>query len=83
MVQVEALRLASLKVPLEQVKDPKIIVENGFWKIKDLDTKGMRSTKLNYGPTTCEGLSGLNVTEVRNGKPGIVGNVPIRMLLPK
>jgi hypothetical protein len=83
MVQVEALRLASLKVPLEQVKDPKIIVENGFWKIKDLDTKGMRPTKLNYGPTTCEGLSGLNVTEVRNGKPGIVGTVPIRMLLPK
>jgi len=83
MVQTEALRLASLKVPLEQVKDPKIILENGFWKIKDLDTKGMRPTKLTYGPKKAQGLSGLNITEVQNGKPGIVAVLPIPMLLPK
>ena len=83
MVQVEALRLASLKVPLEEVKDPKIILENGFWNIKDFDTKGMRHTKLTYGPKKAQGLSALNITEVRNGKPEIVGEFPIPMLLPK
>ena len=83
MVQTEALRLASLKTPLEQIDDPKIILENGFWKIKDLDTRGMRPTKLNYGPTQAEGLSGLNITLVQNGKPGIVDVLPIPMLLPK
>ena len=83
MVQTEALRLTSLTTPLEQVKDPKIVLENGFWKIKDLDTKGMRPTKLTYGPKKAEGLSGLNITEVVNGKPEIVDLLPIPMLLPK
>jgi len=83
MVQTEALRLASLKMPLEQINDPKIVLENGFWKIKDLDTKGMRPTELNYGPTKAQGLSGLNITLVQNGKPGIVDVLPIPMLLPK
>ena len=49
-MQVEALRLASLKQPLDQIKDPKFVLENGFWQIKDLDTKGMRPSKLTYGP---------------------------------
>lgn len=83
MVQTEALRLASLKTPLEQINDPKIVLENGFWKIKDLDTKGMRPTDLTYGPEKAEGLSGLNITEVINGKPQIVDTLPIPMLLPK
>jgi hypothetical protein len=83
MVQTEALRLASRTTPLEQVKDPEIVLENGFWKIKDLDTKGMRPTKLTYGPKKAEGLSGLNITEVVNGKPEIVDVLPIPMLLPK
>jgi len=83
MVQAEALRLASLGTPLEQVKDPKIILENGFWKIKDLDTRGMRPSKLTYGPKKAQGLSSLNITMVQDGKPAIVDVLPIPMLLPK
>ncbi|MGD0661110.1 MAG: ABC transporter substrate-binding protein [Syntrophorhabdales bacterium] len=83
MVQTEALRLASLKQPLDQIKDPKVVLENGWWLIKDFDTKGMRYTKLTYGPQKAEGLSALNVSEVVDGKDKIVGEVPIRMILPK
>lgn len=84
MVQVEALRLASLKTPLDQIKDPKVVLENGFWQIKDLDTKGMRYTKLTYGPNRAEGLSDVNVTIVKkDGKPAIVAGYPIRMILPR
>jgi hypothetical protein len=83
MVQVEALRLTSLKVPLNQVADPKTILENGFWKIKDLDTGGIRPTPLTFSETRVEGLSGINVAQVQNGKRVQLGVFPIRMLLPK
>jgi ABC-type branched-subunit amino acid transport system substrate-binding protein len=83
MIQVEALRLTSLKVPLDQVKDPKTILENGFWKIKDLDTGGIRPTPLTFGPKKVEGLSGINVAQVQHGKRVQLGVFPIRMLLPK
>lgn len=83
MTQVEALRLTSLKVPLDKVKDPKVILENGFWKIKDLDTGGIRPTPLTYGETRVEGLSGISVAQVQNGKRVQLGVFPIRMLLPK
>ena len=59
-----------MKVPLEGVKDPKIMLENGFWKIKDLDTKGMRHTKLTYGPEKAQGLSALNSTLKREERYG-------------
>ncbi|MGD0660848.1 MAG: ABC transporter substrate-binding protein [Syntrophorhabdales bacterium] len=83
MVQVEALRLASLKMPLDQIKDPKVVLENGWWQIKDLDTKGMRPSLLTYGPNRAEGLSRLNVTTVKDGNAVIIGYVPVRMILPK
>ncbi len=60
-----------------------MVLENGWWLIKDFDTKGMRYTKLTYGPQKAEGLSALNVSEVVDGKDKIVGEVPIRMILPK
>ncbi len=83
MTQTEAMRLASLKQPLDQIKDPKFILDNGFYQIKDLDTGGIRPSTLTYGPTRSQGLSQLDCAQVQNGKRVVVGVFPIRMLLPK
>ena len=42
MTQVEALRLAMLKKPLEQLK-PIDVLNDGFYQIKNLDTGGISS----------------------------------------
>ncbi len=45
MTQVEALRLALEKMPLEKLK-PVNVLNNGFYQIKNLDTGGLTNTPL-------------------------------------
>ena len=44
MMQVEALRLAMLKKPLEQLK-PVDVLNNGFYQIKNFDTGGIAANR--------------------------------------
>jgi len=49
MTQVEALRLAMQQMPLEKLK-PVDVLNHGFYKIKNLDTGGLSSSPMTYGP---------------------------------
>jgi branched-chain amino acid transport system substrate-binding protein len=67
MTQVEALRLAMQKTPLEKLK-PVDVLNNGFYQIKNLDTGGISSTPLTYGPGKIEGVDSVRVDQLQKGK---------------
>jgi ABC-type branched-subunit amino acid transport system substrate-binding protein len=77
MIQVEALRLALQKVPFEKLT-PKGVLENGFYKIKNLDTGQISSTPLTYGEGDIEGVDSVRIDQVQNGKVVKVGLYPLR-----
>jgi hypothetical protein len=79
MTQVEAIRLAMQKMPLEKLK-PVDVLQNGFYKIKDLDTGGIASTPLTYGPGKIEGVDSVRVDQLQNGKVAKQGVYPCRHL---
>jgi ABC-type branched-subunit amino acid transport system substrate-binding protein len=77
MIQVEALRLAMQKVPFEKLT-PKDVLENGFYKIKNLDTGQISSTPLTYGEGDVEGVDSVRIDQVQDGKVVKVGLYPVR-----
>jgi ABC-type branched-subunit amino acid transport system substrate-binding protein len=77
MIQVEALRLAMQKVPFKKLT-PKDVLENGFFKIKNLDTADISSTPLTYGPGDIEGVDEIRIDQVQKGKVVKVGLTPLR-----
>jgi branched-chain amino acid transport system substrate-binding protein len=77
MVQVEALRLAMEQVPAEDLT-PVDVLEYGAYQIKDLDTGGLSSTPLTYGPGDVEGMDEVRVQQIQNGKIVEVGTWPLR-----
>jgi branched-chain amino acid transport system substrate-binding protein len=77
MIQVEALRLAMQKVPFEKLTR-KDVLENGFYKIKNLDTGQISSTPLTYGVGNVEGVDSVRIDQVQNGKVVKVGLYPAR-----
>jgi ABC-type branched-subunit amino acid transport system substrate-binding protein len=77
MIQVEALRLAMQKVPFEKLT-PKDVLENGFYKIKNLDTGQISSTPLTYGEGDVEGVDSVRIDQVQEGKVVKVGLYPVR-----
>ena len=77
MVQTEALRLAMLEVPFEELK-PVDVLEYGFYRIKDLDTGGLSATPLTYGPGDVEGVDMVRVDQAQGGKVVLLGNWPTR-----
>jgi len=79
MTQVEALRLALQQVPFDKLK-PRDVLEHGFYKIKNLDTSGISSTPLTYGPGKIEGVDAVRVDQVQAGKYVKVGTFPCRHL---
>jgi branched-chain amino acid transport system substrate-binding protein len=76
MTQVEALRLAMLKTPLEKLK-PVDVLNNGFSQIKNLDTGGITSSPLSYGPGKIEGVDKVRVDQVKKGKVSKQGVYPV------
>ena len=82
MTQVEALRLAMLQMPLEKLK-PVDVLNHGFYKIKNLDTGGISSTPLTYGPGKIEGVDSVSVHQVQKGKVIKVGTYPCRHIYTK
>jgi hypothetical protein len=77
MTQVEALRLALQKVPFEKLK-PADVLNHGFYQIKNLDTAGLSSTPLTYGPGKIEGVDEVRVDQVQKGKVVKIGVWPCR-----
>jgi len=79
MTQVEALRLAMLHAPLERLK-PVDVLNNGFFKIKNLDTGGISATPLTYGPGKIEGVDSVRVDQQQKDKVVKLGYWPCRHL---
>lgn len=75
MIQTEALRLAMLKVPADQLK-PVDVLENGFYQIKKLSTGDM-TPPLSFGPSDVEGAKEMRIDQDQNGKVVLVGTYPI------
>jgi branched-chain amino acid transport system substrate-binding protein len=77
MTQVEALRLAMQQIPLEKLK-PVDVLNHGFYKIKNLETGGISSTPLTYGPGKIEGVDAVRVDQLQKGKVVKQGVWPCR-----
>jgi hypothetical protein len=82
MIQVEALRLVLEKVPFEKLT-PKGVLENGFYKIKNLDTGDISSTPLSYDPGQVQGVNKVRIDQVQKGKVVKVGIYPLRNIYTK
>jgi len=67
MIQVEALRLALKEVPFEKLTCADVL-NHGFYKIKNLNTGGITSTPLTYGPGDIEGIDSIRLQQVQGGK---------------
>ena len=74
MIQTEALRLAALKVPADQLK-PVDVLEYGFYQIKNLSTGDM-TPPLTFGPSDVEGADVMRVDQDQNGQVVLLGNYP-------
>jgi len=79
MVQVEALRLAMLEVPVGELTSVDVL-EYGFYKIQGLDTGGISSTPLTFGPGDVEGVDEVRVDQAQNGVIVKLGTWPLRHL---
>jgi hypothetical protein len=76
MSQVEALRLALTKNTLTSLT-PKIVLEQGFYQIKNLDTGDISATPLTYGLGDIEGVDKATVHQQQNGKVVLIGTYPL------
>jgi len=76
MIQVEALRLAMQEVPFEEL-EPVDVLEHGFYMIKNLETGGITSTPLTYGPGDVIGMDAVLVQQVQGGKAVALGTWPL------
>jgi hypothetical protein len=77
MIQTEALRLAMKKVPFDELT-PRDVLEQGFYKIKNLDTGDMTSTPLTYGVGKIQGMDKIRVDQVQDGKVVQLDYYPLR-----
>jgi len=76
-IQVEALRLAMQKVPFEKLTR-KDVLEQGFYRIKNLETGEVSSTPITYAKGDVEGVDEVRVDQVQKGKVVKVGLYPLR-----
>jgi len=77
MLQLEAIKLAMEKTPLEQLK-PADVLNNGFYQIKNFETGGISSTPITYGPGKIEGVDKVRVDQLQKGKVVKQGVYPTR-----
>jgi hypothetical protein len=76
MIQVEALRLAMLEVPADQLTSADVL-NYGFYMITNLDTGGIIPTPITYGQDDVEGADEVRVDQVQNGEVVLLGIYPI------
>jgi hypothetical protein len=79
IIQVEALRLALKEVPFEKLTRVDVL-NNGFYKIKNLETGGLSSTPLTYGAGKIQGVDAVRVDQLQKGKIIKLGVLPCRQL---
>jgi branched-chain amino acid transport system substrate-binding protein len=77
ITQVEALRLTMKEVPFEKLTRADVL-NNGFYKIKNLSTGGLTAAPLTYGPGKIEGVDQVLVQQVQKGKIVKLGVWPCR-----
>jgi ABC-type branched-subunit amino acid transport system substrate-binding protein len=77
MSQLEAIRLALQTTPLEKLK-PADVLDNGFYKIKNLDMGGITGSPLTYGPGKIEGVDLVRVDQTEKSKIVNRGTYPCR-----
>ena len=82
MIQVEALRLAMQKVPFDKLTR-RAVLEEGFYRIKNLNTGDISSTPLTYGKGDIEGVDEIRIDQVQKGKSVKVGISPVRHIYTK
>jgi len=82
MTQVEALRLALKEVPFEKLTRAEVL-NHGFYKIKNLDTGGLSSTPMTYGPGDVEGVDAVRIDQIQKGKQVKLGAWPLRHIYSK
>jgi hypothetical protein len=76
MLQVEALRLASLAGDPSKLT-PEDVLKKGFWQIKGFDTGGICITPLTYGEGDVQGLDSIRIQQVQAGKIVELGEYPM------
>jgi hypothetical protein len=79
IIQVEALRLALKEVPFEKLTRADVL-NRGFYKIKNLETGGLSSTPLTYGPGKIQGVDAVRLDQLQKGKIVKLGVWPCRQL---
>lgn len=82
MIQVEALRLALKEVPSDKLKAADVL-NHGYFKIKNLETGGLSSTPVTYGPGDIEGVDAVRVDQLQKGKIVKLGVWPCRHIYKK
>ena len=82
MIQTEAFRLALQKVPFDKMK-PADVLTHGFYQIKNLETGGLSSTPITYGPGKIEGVDAVRVDQLQKGKIVKLGAWPLRHIYTK
>jgi len=83
MIQVEALRLALTTGKSADQLTPADVLNDGFYKIKDLDTGGLAATPLTLNQNKVEGMDAVRVDQAQNGKAVNLGYWPLRHIYTK
>lgn len=81
MTQLEAIRLASLQKPIDQLT-PADVLKNGFYQIKNLNVGGL-TPNLTYGPSYTQGVGKVVVEQDQNGKVVVLGQYDLHNLFAK
>jgi len=77
MTQVEALRLAMLQKPADQLTALDVL-EYGFYQIEDFNVGDITISNLTYGPGDVEGVDMVRIQQVQDGVIVEVGSYPLR-----
>jgi ABC-type branched-subunit amino acid transport system substrate-binding protein len=81
MLQVEALRLGYAAANGAKLTSADVI-KNGFWQIKEFDTKGLFVTPLTFGEGDPQGVGMVRLQQVQGGKIVELGAYPLHNILP-
>jgi ABC-type branched-subunit amino acid transport system substrate-binding protein len=76
MIQVEAIRLALTRWTVSQLT-PQRILEDGFYRISNLNTGDISSTPITYGLGKIEGVDLVAIHQQQNGKVVLIGTYPL------
>jgi hypothetical protein len=77
MTQVEALRLAMLQKPADQLTSLDVL-EYGFYQIENFDVGDITISNLTYGPGDVEGVDMVRIQQVQEGQIVEIGSYPLR-----